>query len=137
MLKSPLRMIKRVREFIHISDINQVPDKVRGIYVLYKSPAAKSDWPGTAEVVYVGLASTSIHHRLVSHRREKPMMWTHATALEVWDNISDEEIEELEGLFRHIYRKDSTANALNKLKSFPRLKNLEKIQLKGEKASEG
>lgn len=137
MSKKVLRTFKRVREFIPISEIRRLPDKVRGIYVLYKSPTPKSDWPKNAQVVYVGLARTSIHHRLNVHKKDKPGMWTHASAYEVWDNISNDEIKELEGLFRSIYRKDSTANKLNKVKTFLQLKNLEKIKLKGEKASEG
>jgi hypothetical protein len=34
-------------------------------------------------------------------------------AFEVWDNILDEEVTELEGLLRHIYRYDPEANKLN------------------------
>ena len=37
---------------------------------------------------------------------------------EIWDNIREDEIKELEGLFREIYKKDSSANKLNKQKGF-------------------
>ncbi len=67
--------------------------------------------------------------RLMSHRCEKADHWTHFSIYEVWDNISAEEIEELEGLFRHIHRRDSTANALNKQRSF---RPLERIRRKDE-----
>ena len=36
--------------------------------------------------------------------------------------IREEEIRELEGLFRQIYRRDGRANSLNKAKSFKELK---------------
>ena len=50
---------------------------------------------------------------------------------EVWDNIQDDEIVELEGLFRHIYRFDSRANSLNKQKAYKPL-----IQVRRQTESE-
>ena len=41
---------------------------------------------------------------------------------EVWDNISEAEVKELEGLFRQIYRLDTKANELNKEKRSKLLK---------------
>ena len=55
----------------------------------------------------------------------------------VWDNIREEEILELEGLFRHIYRKDARANKLNKQRGFAKLKRVAKhspLIAKGNKA---
>ncbi len=52
--------------------------------------------------------------------RKKKDLWTHFSVFEVWDNIRDDEIVELEGLFRHLYRKDSRANALAVQKRFRR-----------------
>jgi hypothetical protein len=43
---------------------------------------------------------------------------------EVWDNIQSDEIAELEGLFRHIYRLDSHANKLNVAKSYLELRRI-------------
>jgi hypothetical protein len=51
---------------------------------------------------------------------------------EVWDNIRKDEIVELEGLFRHIYRFDSHANKLNIAKSYQRLRRVRR-----EAAEEG
>jgi hypothetical protein len=51
---------------------------------------------------------------------------------EVWDNIRQDEIAELEGLFRHIYRFDSHANRLNIAKSYQRLRRVRR-----EAAEEG
>src|SRR5262245_12780122 len=65
------------------------------------------------DVVYVGMARRSIRGRLLCHVKTKGDLWTHFSVFEVWDNIRDEEIVELEGLFRHLYRKDSRANELN------------------------
>jgi len=72
------------------------------------------------DVVYVGMARTGMLARLISHTKTKKQDWTHFSVFEVWDNVRDEEIVELEGLFRHLYRRDSKANRLNKQKKFQR-----------------
>ena len=41
-----------------------------------------------------------IKSRLTKHNRNKDKNWDYFSYYEVWDNVSDEEIEELEGLFR-------------------------------------
>jgi hypothetical protein len=46
--------------------------------------------------------------------------WTHFSAFEVHEAYL-EVIEELEGLFRHIYRQDSHANALNVQRNYGKL----------------
>lgn len=105
------RTFKNSFEFLPVEDIGKVPNKVRGIYVLYKSAGKKE-----MNVVYVGMArgeDSGMKGRLVRHRRNKPELWTHFSVFEVWDNISAQEVEELEGLFRHIYRHDTEANQLN------------------------
>jgi hypothetical protein len=61
---------------------------------------------------------------LESHRRNKPKLWTHFSVYEVWDNIAKQQVEELEGLFRHIYRYDNEANKLNQQKSYSPLKKI-------------
>jgi len=107
-------------EYLPQSDILRIPRYTRGIYVLFKKrPRGKYD------VVYVGMAASqkaaSIRGRLKVHKGGKGKLWTHFSAFEVWDNIREEEIKELEGLFRHIYRKDTQANRLNKQKGFKKL----------------
>jgi len=117
MQQSPLRLIKRVAEFLPKERVSDVPRQLRGIYVLY----SKRDVLGADkyDVKYVGMAAAGsrrgIRGRLDAHLRSKRKrdVWTHFSAFEVWDNIRDEEIIELEGLFRHIYRKDSAASNLN------------------------
>lgn len=49
---------------------------------------------------------------------------TGLTSLDTGAPIRDEEVAELEGLFRHIYRKDSVANALNIQKGFKKAKRV-------------
>ena len=41
---------------------------------------------------------------------------------EVWDNIRNEEIIELEGLFRHFYKHDFQANRLNVQRGFKKIR---------------
>lgn len=116
---SELRVIQRCAEFCPQETINFVPTNTRGIYVLFnKRPKNKFD------VVYIGMArglKTGIRGRLNSHKKRIGDSWTHFSVFEVWDNISESEIEELEGLFRHIYRRDSKANRLNLQRGFKKL----------------
>jgi hypothetical protein len=108
--------IKNSYEFLPVEDIKKVPNKVRGIYVLYESLPKKR-----MNVVYVGMArgeASGMKGRLAKHKRNKPDLWTHFSVFEVWDNISAQEVEELEGFFRHIYRYDTKANKLNSQRSY-------------------
>jgi hypothetical protein len=70
------------------------------------------------------LGVRGIRARLKSHARSKRKgsLWTHFSIFAVWPNISDAQVAELEGLFRHIYRKDTRANELAVQKSFKRLR---------------
>jgi hypothetical protein len=68
-----------------------------------------------------GEKKAGINGRLRSHLKKKANQWTHFSAFEVWDNIREDEVRELEGIFRHIYRKDTRANRLNKQRSFKKL----------------
>ena len=104
--ESPLRLIKRFAEFRPKAEIKLVPRSRRGLYVLYSK--GRKNGKEKYNVVYVGMTTSGIHARLVSHARKKGDLWQiHFSAFEVWNNIRDEEIVELEGLFRHFYRKDS------------------------------
>ena len=121
MKQSELRLIKRCAEFISQDDINNIPPGLRGIYVLYRYRRKTKNY----DVVYVGMSSSGnrshIRWRLKRHRRNKKSLWTHCSIFEVWDNIRDEEIRELEGLFRQIYKLDSRANSLNVQQGFKKL----------------
>src|SRR5215472_11845968 len=110
---SLLRLIKRCAEFHPQERVTQLPSGLRGIYVLYQENPASKRKRKQYSVVYVGMARSSIRGRLRDHSRTKRKGWTHFSVFEVWDNIRDEEVAELEGLFRHIYRRDGEANRLN------------------------
>ena len=129
MPESALRLVRRRAEFISRGRLNELPKKLRGFYVLYKeldSVAGRQKF----EVLYVGMATAGqrggIHGRLMSHNKSKRKgaLWTHFSAFEVWDNIRHDEIAEIEGLFRHIYRKDPNANRLNIQRGLKRRESL-------------
>lgn len=122
---SELRLIKRCAEFCPRQEIRLVPRRTRGIYALLRHKPGKDKY----DVVYVGMAGgvkAGIGGRLRGHARSKRKgkLWTHFSFFEVWDNIRQDEVEELEGLFRHIYRKDTRANLLNRQRSFKKLKKV-------------
>jgi len=122
---SELKLIKRFSEFRSRDEIENVPPNTRGIYALLKHRPRLNLY----DVVYVGMAGGSkagIKGRLKRHSRSKSKseLWTHFTLFEVWPNITENEIKELEGLFRQIYRKDKRANKLNKQKQFGLLKKV-------------
>ena len=133
-----MRLIKNSVEYLSQSEIYRIPKMTRGIYVLYKYRPKKDMY----DVVYVGMAGgevkSGIGGRLRSHKRTKGQYWTHFSAYEVWDNIREEEVRELEGIFRHIYKRDSRAGKLNKQRSFNKLTRIGKVSkkkwLKPEKA---
>ena len=131
MEQSPLRLIKRFAEYICEKDIDNLLRGLRGIYVLYY----KSQGNKIYDVVYVGMSRSGhrggIRSRLRSHRKKKEGLWTHCSVFEVWDNIRDDEVIELEGLFRHIYRLDSRANELNIQKGFRKLRQIKVKDVNG------
>ena len=127
MPESPLRLIKRCAEYKTTAEINALGFGRRGIYVLYRKRRIQGK--DTYTVVYIGLATRSMRGRLYRHRRTKKSLWTHYSAYEVWDNIRDEEIIELEGLFRHFYKKDPRASGLNVQRGFKRIRNVRENDL--------
>jgi hypothetical protein len=124
--QSPLRLVKRCTEFLPQDAVSSVPGALRGIYVLYRQigPAKHKRF----SVVYVGMSASGrtrgIRRRLAAHRRSKGELWTHFSVFQVWDNIRDEEIQELEGLFRHLYRRDPQANRLNVARGFKPMRRI-------------
>jgi len=106
---------------------SKVPHKLRGIYVLHMHDR-KSD---CFNVVYVGMAAsgTGIMRRLRSHSRSKRKRdkWSHFSFFVAWENIRNDEISELESLFREIYRKDDQANSLNKQKRSKRIRSVRRL----------
>lgn len=135
MTSSKLRLIRRCTQWIPKAGIKQVPAGLRGIYALhwYRLRLKKYD------VVYVGMArggGAGIQGRLKAHANSKRKrdLWTHFSIFEVWPNITEAEVEELEGLFREIYRKDRRANRLNRQR---RYKKLQEMRVRDWKEWEG
>lgn len=127
---SELRLIRRVQELAPKEDIRLVPPDTRGLYVLFQRlPRRGRERTDKFNVVYIGIATAGkgIAARLRSHRRSRVRQaWTHFSVFEVWDNISEQEIRELEGLFRHIYRWDRYANRFNVQRGDRRIVRLRK-----------
>ncbi len=121
---SPLRLIKWCSQWQEKKDYVRVPLNLRGIYVLYK----REGQTGTYNVMYVGMAAsgTGIKRRLRSHSRSKRKggKWSHFSFFVVWENIRNDEINELEALFREIYRKDAYANSLAIQKGSKRIREV-------------
>jgi hypothetical protein len=122
---SDCRWFKRVAEFLPKDDIRLVPKRTRGLYALFHFRRGLNRY----DVVYVGLAGgakTGVGGRLRSHARSKAKgkLWTHFSIFEVWENVWEHEVAELEGLFRHIYSRDTKANRLNVQRSFKPLKRV-------------
>jgi hypothetical protein len=139
---SELKLIKRCIEFCEIAAIQHIPPKTRVIYVLFKRKkkfdSRTKKWKDKYDVVYIGMArgmKSGARGRLSSHRKSKEGEWTHFSIFEVWDNITEAEVVELEGLFRHIYRKDTKANPLNEQKGFKKLRTVGREKLENWNAS--
>ncbi|MEO6293717.1 MAG: hypothetical protein ABIO88_13975 [Burkholderiaceae bacterium] len=110
-------LFKNYYQHLPAADVDRIPDKVRGLYVLFKKTGEHMN------VVYIGLArgdKAGAKSRLRDHRsnEEKRDEWSHFSLFEVWDNISKQQVEELEGLFRHIYAMDEHANPFNVQKNY-------------------
>lgn len=127
---SHCRWFKRVAEFLPKSDIRRVPKRTRGLYALFRYRRRTQCY----DVVYVGLAGgaqSGVAGRLRSHARSKKKanLWTHFSIFEVWDNVWERELAEMEGIFRHVYSRDRKANRLNIQRSFKPLKRIRRQNL--------
>jgi hypothetical protein len=115
---APLFLFKNCVEYVPIKDITKmIPKLARGIYTLYTE-----DKKGRMNCVYVGMApigkNSGAGARLLKHIKNKSGLWTHCSVFEAWDNISNAQIRELEGIIRHIYANDMHTNRLNRQKIY-------------------
>ena len=124
--QSIFRIIKRWRRYQVRGDWKQVPKRTRGLYVLYDSGSSDQ-----CKVVYIAVAGLGaggtggIQGRLKGHhRRKNKKMWTHYSAFEVHDNITRDEIRELEALLLAIFRHDPRIALANKQRGSKRLYSL-------------
>lgn len=137
MKPSKLRLICRCAQWIPEATVSSLPRRMRGIYALLNRSSK-----GKYDVVYIGMANgkLGIRGRLTAHQRSKDKKghWTHFSFFEVWPNITESEIQELEGLFREIYRKDTNANSLAVQKRYGRLRKVRfsLAKIKGDKLEE-
>lgn len=120
---SKLRLIQHRAEFLPLEKATSIPKGIRGIYALLKINRKKGR-ADKFDVVYIGMSRTGIRSRLRDHTARKKGLWTHFSVYSVWPNIWDGEIEELEGLFRAIYRKDTKANSIAVQKGFAALRGV-------------
>ena len=123
--QSLFRFIKLWKRYELRENRNDVPLSTRGVYVLY----AKRN--GLMKVVYIGVAGLGktggggIRSRLRTHNR-RIKDWTHYSYFEVHDNITREEIREIESLLLCIFRHDSRIKLANKQTGSKRLLGLRK-----------
>jgi hypothetical protein len=118
--QSALRLIKRCRLYEERGYF-RIPPVTRGVYVLYRagSPTKGKPKKPIYEVAYIGVAgvareaTTGMGGRLKNHAKKKAG-WTHYSIFEVHDNVTGEEIRELEGLLLRIFRHDPRVELSNK-----------------------
>jgi hypothetical protein len=116
--QAPLTLIKRCRLYERRGDWKPIPRVTRGLYVLYRARPGAHRHKKIFEVVYIGVggvsrtAKSGVGGRIQGHDKTKHG-WTHYSFFEVHDNISREEILELEGLLLRIFRHDPRVELAN------------------------
>lgn len=122
--QSLLRLIKQWKRYEPRKNRTRVPRDTRGVYVLYNKRSAEKH-----EVVYIGVAGLGktggggILSRLRMHNR-RIKNWTHYSFFEVHDNVTSDEIRELEALLLGIFRDDPRIKLANKQKGSQKLRLL-------------
>jgi hypothetical protein len=105
-----LRIVKRWKRYEPREKYRDVPPMTRGFYVLYEKSGSQY------AVRYVGIGGlgnkSAIASRIKSHHKRKPG-WTHFSYFEVHDNISADEIREMEQLLLAIFADDSRIRLTN------------------------
>ena len=131
--QSLLRFIKRWKRYEPRENLRQIQRKTRGVYVLYQHVSRES-----YNVVYIGVAGLGktggggVRGRLESHNT-RIKNWTHFSIFEVHDNITREEIREVEALLLGIFRHDPRIRLANKHKGSNKLYQLRHISHWAEK----
>jgi hypothetical protein len=124
--QSLMRFIKRWKRYQPRKNWSDVPWQTRGVYVLYRNRSGDNH-----EVIYIGVAGVGkdggggIRGRLKNHNK-KIKYWTHYSFFEVHDNVSRQEIREIESLLLGIFRHDPRIRLRNKQKGS---KTLYKLQV--------
>lgn len=130
--QAPLKLIKRCRLYLRRGDWTSIPHVTRGIYALYQAGRGRSK-KRVFKVVYIGVggvsknAKTGVGGRIRHHDKTYDEDdWTHYSFFEVHDNVSREEILELEGLFLRVFRHDRRVELANVQLGSRTLKSLSK-----------
>jgi hypothetical protein len=112
--QSLLHLIKRwKRHELRKNWKKDIPPNTRGVYVLYTNGSPKE-----YRVVYIGVAGLGltggggIRSRIKRHDH-KIKKWTHYSLYEVHDNITRDEIREIEALLFSIFRDDKRIQLTN------------------------
>jgi hypothetical protein len=144
--EAPLRLIKNChlyQERVSCNVKGYIPHVTRGLYVLYKEGHRKRG-KKNFEVTYIGvggvkgkLAKSGVHGRIRTHdkraKEKKIKDWTHYSYFEVHDNISREEIRQLESLLLTIFKHDERIRLDNIQHGGSALRKLSKLQSKLQK----
>ena len=102
--------IRRYDEFVKKNRRNKVPVDAKGVYALLKKRRG-----GKFDVVYVGVSATGIRDRLRQHAKNLPNkgQWDYFSVFDVQPYVSSLTIEQLETLWKHIYRRGTRTNSLS------------------------
>ena len=137
--QSLLKIVKRWRRYEPRGEWSVIPPKTRGFYVLYqkrRTSVARYD------VVYIGVAGLGkgvkrgIRGRLKRHHKRREG-WSHFSFFEVHDNVTREDMRELESLLLSIFRHDSRVRLQNVQKSSRILYKLGQQSMWPDRKSEG
>jgi len=133
--QSLLRIIKRWRRYEPRGKWTYLLPVTRGVYILYKKGSIRPNEKQKKDyqTIYIGVAGVSkdpkrgIGGRLREHDKTwKKGTWTHYSFFEVHDNVSRDEILELESFLLAIFRYDSRIKLENKQRSSARFWRLRK-----------
>jgi hypothetical protein len=135
--QAPLRLIKRWRKRLEKGELAEnpklIPSVTRGFYVLYCA-GPKRGRRKTFDVTYIGVggvsenAKSGVGARIKNHAKNKEG-WTHCSFFEVHDNITREEILEIESLLLQIFKYDSRVKLANVQRGTKILRRLSRSSL--------
>ena len=144
--EAALRLVKSCRLYQERATCivsRYIPHVTRGLYVLYKQAQGKRA-KNNFEVTYIGVggvqskqAKTGVGGRIRTHHKraieKKIKDWTHYSYFEVHDNISREEIRQLESLLLTIFQHDKRISLDNIQHGGSELRKLSKLRSKLQK----
>ena len=98
MRKSTSLFFKSFYEYVPLTEVADLPKGMRGIYALYQEDGVSKN------LMYVGMTAGGAKGRLGRHSGgKKTGLWSHCSVFEVWDNITEEQIDEKAVEDRNLY----------------------------------